>query len=107
MIERGADFGLFINRRKRKCPTKTMGKRLSDLRSEAHGWLRSISDTDSIRYVLIDTVDKIEFDEKSNFSFKEILLPLSQTLFFFTEEQVKAADLTGRRTANGCAFTCL
>ncbi|WP_058486349.1 anaerobic sulfite reductase subunit AsrA [Defluviitalea phaphyphila] len=52
----------------------------------------AFSDTDSIRYEKIDTVDEIEFNVKSTFSFKEILLPISQTLFFFTEDEVKEAD---------------
>jgi anaerobic sulfite reductase subunit A len=50
------------------------------------------SDTDRIRYGEIHTVEEIVFDLKSEFSFKEVLLPLSQTLFFFTEEVVKEAD---------------
>lgn len=52
----------------------------------------AFSDTDSILYREINTVDEIEFDQKSNFSFKDILLPISQTLFYFTEEQIKEAD---------------
>lgn len=32
------------------------------------------------------------FDEKSDYSYKEILLPLSETLFYFTEKEVKEAD---------------
>ncbi len=52
----------------------------------------AFSDTDSIRYEAIDTVDEIEFGVKSNFSFKEILLPISQTLFYFTEDEIKEAD---------------
>ena len=50
------------------------------------------SDTDCIRYGEITSVDEIEFDKKSEFSFKEILTPVSQTLFFFTEDSVKEAD---------------
>ncbi|AHM57812.1 anaerobic sulfite reductase subunit A (plasmid) [Peptoclostridium acidaminophilum DSM 3953] len=52
----------------------------------------AFSDTDSIKYGEIATVEEIVFDEKSEYSFKEILLPLSETLFFFTEEHVKEAD---------------
>jgi len=51
------------------------------------------SDTDRIRYGEIHTVEEIIFDRKSEYSFKEELLPLSQTLFFFTEAVVKEADL--------------
>jgi len=52
------------------------------------------SDTDRIRYGEIHTVEEIIFDRKSEYSFKEALLPLSQTLFFFTEAVVKEADLS-------------
>ncbi len=50
------------------------------------------SDTDCIRYGEITNADEIIFDKKSEFSFKEILTPVSQTLFFFTEDSVKEAD---------------
>lgn len=52
----------------------------------------AFSDTDLIRYGEVATVEEIEFHEKSRFSFKEILLPISQTLFYFTENEVKEAD---------------
>lgn len=50
------------------------------------------SDLDCIRYGEIKSVDEIVFDRKSDYSFKEILTPLCQTLFYFTEQQVKEAD---------------
>jgi anaerobic sulfite reductase subunit A len=50
------------------------------------------SDTDCIRYEEVDRVTEIEFIEKSNYSFKEVLLPISQTLFYFTEDEVKEAE---------------
>lgn len=50
------------------------------------------SDTDCIRYGEIRSVDEIVFDEKSDYSFKEVLTPISQTLFFFTEGETKEAD---------------
>ena len=50
------------------------------------------SDTDSIRYGEITTAEEIELNEKSTHTFKEALLPISETLFFFTEESVKEAD---------------
>lgn len=52
----------------------------------------AFSDVDCIRYGEIHCVEEIVFDQKSDFSFKEVLLPLSETLFFFTEDQVKEAD---------------
>ncbi len=50
------------------------------------------SDTDRIRYGEVTTLEEIVFDEKSEFSYKEILTPISQTLFYFTEDEVKEAD---------------
>lgn len=52
----------------------------------------TFSDLDCIRYGQVETAAEIVFDEKSDYSFKEILLPLSETLFFFTEKQVKEAE---------------
>lgn len=46
------------------------------------------SDTDTIRYGQITSGDDIVFNEKAQYSFKEVLLPLSQTLFYYTENHV-------------------
>lgn len=54
------------------------------------------SDTDSIRYGEISSAAEIELIEKSSHSFKEVLLPISETLFFFTEENVKEANIDPR-----------
>ena len=50
------------------------------------------TDTDVVRYDFVSSVDEIELDQKSDYAFKEILTPLSETLFFFTENEVKTAD---------------
>ena len=50
------------------------------------------TDTDVVRYDFIKEAEEIELEKKSDYSFKEILTPLSQTLFFFTENEVKEAD---------------
>lgn len=44
------------------------------------------SDTDSVRYVEIKSINEVEFNKKSSFSPKEVLLPITQTLFYFTED---------------------
>ena len=51
------------------------------------------SDTDCIRYGEVSCADEIVFHEKSNYSFKEILVPVSQTLFYFTEGETKEAEM--------------
>lgn len=50
------------------------------------------SDTNVTRYGQIEKVEEIVFDRKSDYSFKEILLPISQTLFYFTEDTIQEAD---------------
>ena len=50
------------------------------------------TNTDVVRYDFIKDAAEIELEKKSDYSFKEILTPLSQTLFFFTENEVKEAD---------------
>lgn len=48
----------------------------------------TFSDTDVIRYGKVDSFDEIEWERKSDYSFKELLLPINETMFYFTEDQV-------------------
>ena len=41
------------------------------------------SDTDIIRYGKVTSLDEIVWDKKSDYSFKEALLPINETLFYF------------------------
>ncbi|MDO4170119.1 MAG: anaerobic sulfite reductase subunit AsrA [Lachnospiraceae bacterium] len=45
------------------------------------------SDTDIIRYGKVHSLDEIVWDKKSDYSFKETLLAINETLFYFTEDQ--------------------
>ena len=54
------------------------------------------SDTDRVRYGEINRIDDIVFNQKAQYSYKEVLLPISQTLFFFTEDTIKEADVLKR-----------
>ncbi len=54
------------------------------------------TDVDVVRYDWVGSSEEIELDRKSDYAFKEFLTPLSETLFFFTEEHVKEADLDMR-----------
>lgn len=47
------------------------------------------SDTDLITYGEITTLDEIETREKSRFSPKEVIYPITETLFYFTEDEYK------------------
>ena len=46
----------------------------------------TFSDTSVIRYSEIDKIEEICFDKKSHFSAKEVMLPITQTMFYFTED---------------------
>lgn len=45
------------------------------------------SDTDIIRYERVTSLDEIEWNKKSDYSFKEALLSINETLFYFTEDE--------------------
>jgi len=49
----------------------------------------TFSDTDIVGYSSIQSAGKIVFDRKSMYSFKETILPISQTLFYFTDDEMK------------------
>lgn len=40
------------------------------------------SDTDIIRYAKVSSLDEIEWGKKSDYSFKEVLLAINETLFY-------------------------
>jgi anaerobic sulfite reductase subunit A len=48
----------------------------------------TFSDVNLIKYAEVNCIEEIEFEEKSHYSFKDILLPISETLFYFTEDSV-------------------
>ena len=80
-----------------------MGYRLSKTEGERMlaGWLEKyqvfapklmkgegcFSDTDIVRYGKVSSLDEIVWDRKSDYSFKEVLLAINETLFYFTEDQ--------------------
>jgi len=47
------------------------------------------SDTDLIRYDEVDYIEDIVWKKKSTFSPKEVVFPITQTLFYFTEEEFR------------------
>lgn len=55
------------------------------------------SDTDVIRYDKITGFDEIEWKKKSDYSFKEILTPINETLFFFTESSMTEPEEPKRK----------
>lgn len=51
------------------------------------------SDTDLVKYGEISSLEEICFDKKSEFSPKEVMLPITQTMFYFTEKEYKVPDI--------------
>lgn len=55
------------------------------------------SDTDIIRYDKIEKVEEIVFDEKSDYPAKEILSPITQPLFYFTEDEYRESKAKDKK----------
>lgn len=55
------------------------------------------SDTDLIRYDRVHTVKEIEFHDKSDFPAKEVLTPITETLFYFTEDEFRESKATKKK----------
>ena len=56
------------------------------------------SDTDMVRYGPVESIDEVVFDRKSDYSFKEIFLPITETMFYFTEQSIAAPEIDDRKT---------
>ena len=54
------------------------------------------TDVDVVLYDEVKSAGEIELSAKSDYASKEFLTPLSETLLYFTEEEVKEADLDPR-----------
>ena len=50
------------------------------------------SDTDVVRYGALESFQELVWDKKSDYSFKEVLFPVSETILYFTENEMKVAD---------------
>ncbi|MCC0628574.1 MULTISPECIES: anaerobic sulfite reductase subunit AsrA [unclassified Clostridioides] len=57
----------------------------------------TFSDTDIIRYKEVNSFEEMEFAKKANFSPKEVVLPINQVLFYFTEKEFKESDLDNKK----------
>ncbi len=54
------------------------------------------SDTDIVKYDVIQSLDDIVFDEKSDFPAKEVLSPITQAVMYFTEDEFRASKESTR-----------
>lgn len=64
------------------------------------------SDTDIVRYGIIESFDQIVWDKKSDYSFKEALLPISDTIMYFTETTTRRPLQNGSRKLFSLSFHC-
>lgn len=55
------------------------------------------SDTDMIKYARVSSVEEIEYKEKSDFPAKEVLSPITQSLFYFTEDEFIESKASSRK----------
>lgn len=49
------------------------------------------SETDVIKYDKIKSLDEVVWDHKSTYPMKEVLSPIQQTVFYFTEDEFRAS----------------
>ncbi|MBR0317831.1 MAG: anaerobic sulfite reductase subunit A [Spirochaetia bacterium] len=54
------------------------------------------TDVDVVMYDNVSNAEAIELEAKSDYSSKEFITPLSETLFYFTENEVKESDIDNR-----------
>lgn len=55
------------------------------------------SDTDLVKYDIVTTAEEIVWDEKSDFPAKEVLSPITQTLFYFTEDEYRESKVSSKK----------
>lgn len=56
------------------------------------------SDTDIIRYDVVEKSGEIVTDQKSDFSAKEVLNPITQTIFYFTEDEYRESKAKKKKS---------
>ena len=55
------------------------------------------SDTVTVRYGILNSLEELVWDKKSDYSFKETLLPISDTIMYFTESSTKLPEPKKKR----------
>lgn len=56
------------------------------------------SDTDIIRYDIVNRADEIVYDRKSDFSAKEVLNPITQAILYFTEDEYRESKARRKKS---------
>jgi anaerobic sulfite reductase subunit A len=49
--------------------------------------------TDLIRYGEISSIEEVVYDVQSDFSSKEVFYPISQTMFYFSEDECRESEM--------------
>ncbi len=55
------------------------------------------SETDIVRYDRVTKVEDIVFDKKSDYPAKEVLSPITETIFYFTEDEWRESKATSKK----------
>ncbi len=55
------------------------------------------SDTDIIKYDEVDKVEDIVYKEKSDYPAKEVITPITQTIFYFTEDEFRESKTDDKK----------
>ena len=55
---------------------------------------------DSVMYRQVHTYGEIEFEERSTYAMKEVITPITQTLFYFTEDEFRESKMVTWRTCS-------
>ncbi len=74
------------------CALKELSKLYKIYAPRVYEKAGTYSDTDLIKYGEVARVEEMAFFKKSDFSAKEVTLPITQILFYFTEEWYKMPD---------------
>ncbi len=76
---------------------KTLSNEYKILAPVSLEYMGTFSDTDVVRYKEVSSLDEMELNRKSNFSAKEIVFPITQILFYFTENEFKESDIDDKK----------
>lgn len=76
---------------------KKLSKDYKILAPVSLGYKGTYSDTDVVRYQEVNSIEEMEFNKKSDFSPKEVIFPITQILFYFTEKEFKESDIDDKK----------
>lgn len=60
-------------------------------------YLGQYSDTDVIRYEEVKSIKDVEFGRKSQFTAKEVVMPVTETLFYYNEDSYRIPSIDERK----------